>query len=187
MRRLSAIAVSVVLALSLGGVLVTQSSAGRLPPPARADCGRAGVAGAGFTVYECGSGGGGTRYSHPAELLVVRTDGSYTGYPDAFSQANLVRRSAAGEIVAAYNDSIVRIRSFALTTLVDQHRLKRLYPGNVGLAAINALTVNSAGDIFLRANYYASHRRGCANVRAERTAAGRVLVLGRSATGETCG
>jgi hypothetical protein len=145
------------------------------------------VTGAGFTVYSCASGAGGTKHAHPAELLVVRTDGGYAGYRDAFSQSNLVYKSATGEVVAAHNDAIVRVTASALTTLVDEGRLDRLFPGSPGLAGIDALTVDPAGDIYLRGNYYAARRHGCGNVRAELTAENHLKLLWRSAVGLTCG
>jgi hypothetical protein len=79
------------------------------------------------------------------------------------------------------------VTASALTTLVDRRRLDRLFPGSPSLAAIDALTVDSSRDVFLHANYYAAHRDGCGNVRAELTAAGRLKVLRRSAAGLTCG
>jgi hypothetical protein len=145
------------------------------------------VVGAGFTVYSCASGAGATKYAHPAELLVVRTDGGYAGYPDSFSQLNLVRRSASGEVVAAHNDAIVRVTASGLTTLVGERRLDRLFSGSPGLAGIDALTVDSSGDIFVRANYYAAHRHGCGNVRLKLTAENHLRLLWRSAAGLTCG
>jgi hypothetical protein len=180
-------AVGVLLAIAGCTAPADGSTAGKLPAPAKVDCGNSGVMGAGFTVYSCESGAGGTKYAHPAELLVVRPNGSYTGYPDAFSQSNLVSKSDTGEVVAAHNDAIVRVTASALTTLVDERRLDRLFPGSPDLAGIDALTVDSSGDIFLRANYYAAQRHGCGNVRVELTAAGRLKLLWRSPAGLTCG
>jgi hypothetical protein len=184
MRSAQVLALTVLVAIAGG---TAPAEAGRLPPPARVDCGDSGVAGAGFTVYGCASGAGGTRYAHPAELLVVRTNGSYTGYRDTISQPNLVSKSSTGEVAAAHNDAIVRVTAYALTTLVSERRLERLIPGSPQLSAMNALTVDSSGDIFVRANYYATHRHGCGNVRAELTAAGRLRLLWRSRTGLVCG
>jgi hypothetical protein len=187
MRSSRIFAVGVLLAIAGGTAAAVGSTAVKLPAPARVDCGDSGVVGAGFTVYACVSGAGGTKYAHSAELLVVRANGSYRGYRDAFSQADLVRKSATGEVVAAHNDAIVRVTASALTTLVDERRLDRLFPGSPGLAGIDALTVDSSGDIFLRANYYEGHLDGCGNVRAELTVAGRLKLLWPSAAGLTCG
>lgn len=158
----------------------------RLPAPLAADCG-SGVTGIGFTAYACGSGAGGTKYAHLAELVVLRTNGSYTGYRDSISEPDLRARSTTGEVVAAHNDAIVQVTASALKTLVSQRRLDQLFPGSPGLAAINALTVTASGAVLFRANYYAPHKHGCGNIRAELTAGGRVKVLWRSATGLICG
>jgi hypothetical protein len=187
MRAFRILTATGLLLLGAGGAAAAGAIAGKLPAPARVACGDSGVAGTGFTVYACASGAGGTKYSHPPELLVVRTDGSYTGYPDTFSQADLTVKSHAGDVIASHNDSIVRVTASALTTLVGERRLDRLFPGSPRLAAINALTVDSSGDIFLRANYYAPNRHGCGNVHSELTAAGRLKLLWRSTTGLTCG
>ncbi len=137
----------------------------KLPAPARVDCGDSGVAGAGFTVYTCESGGGDTKYGHPAELLVVRANGSYTGYPNTSSQADIVKRSSTRGIVASHNKSIVQITAAALRTLLSARQLEQLAPagsrGPGALGAINSLAVTSSGDVFLRLNYYAGDRHGC--------------------------
>ncbi len=86
---------------------------GRFPAALVADCG-SGVIGIGFTAYGCGSGGGRTKYAHPAELLVLRADGSYTGYRDSISEPNLMARSTTGEVVAAHNNSLVVVTVSAL-------------------------------------------------------------------------
>ena len=158
---------------------------GRLPEPLAADCG-SGVTGIGFTAYGCGSGAGGTKYAHPAELLVVRANGKYTGYHNSVSEPNLMARSNTGEVVAAHNDSIVEVTESALRTLVGQRHLDLLFPGSPGLAGIDALTVSASGVVLFRANYYAPYKHGCADIRAELTPGGRVTVLRRSATGLIC-
>jgi hypothetical protein len=187
MKRLRIVAATVLLGLAGGGTaLADGSTSGKLPPPARVDCGDSGVVGAGFTVYACDSGAGGTKYAHWPELLVVRSNGSYKGYRDAFSQADIMRKLASGEVIASHNDAVVRVTASALTTLVGERRLG-LVPGGPRLGSIDALTVDSSGDVFLRANYYARNRHGCENARWELTAAGRLRLLWRSKTGLTCG
>lgn len=186
MRGFRILAVTVPLALAGGTTFAAASAAGGLPPPARIDCGDSGVAGAGFTVYGCASGAGGTKYAHGAELLVVRTNGSYEGYRNAFSQADKIRKLADGEVIASHNDAVVQVSADALKTLVSERQLERV-PGSPRIGYITALTADSAGDIFLRANYWARNRHGCENVRWELTAAGRLTRLWRSKTGLTCG
>lgn len=188
MRGFRVLALTAVLALVGGGAALADggSTAGKLPPPARVGCGDSGVVGAGFTVFVCGSGAGGTEYAHWAELLVVRSNGSYKGYRDAFSQADQVKTMANGEVIASHNDAVVRVTASTLTTLVSERRLG-LVPGSLRLGFVNALTVDSSGDIFLRANYYARNRHGCENARWELPAAGRLKLLWRSTTGLTCG
>lgn len=106
------------------------STEARLPAPARVDCGDSGVVGAGFSVYACASGAGGTKYAHPAELLVVRANGSYTGYPNTFSQTDLVKKTATRGVVASHNNSIVQVTASALTTILSERRFDRLAPGS---------------------------------------------------------
>jgi hypothetical protein len=165
----------------------TRSTAETLPPPARVGCGDRGVAGVGFTVFACDSGAASTKYAHPGELLVVRADGSFTGYPDAFSQADLLRKSATYGIVASHDDAIYRVTAAVLVPLVTKRQLELRIPGSPLLAAIDALTVTSSGDIFLRINYYASNRHGCANARIELSAARHLKLVSKSSTGQTCG
>jgi hypothetical protein len=187
MRALRIAAAVTVLMLGSGGAAAARNKAGGLPAPARVDCGNSGVVGTGFTVYACDSGAGATKYSHPAQLLVVRTNGSYKGYPDAFSQADLIVNSNTGAVIATHNNSIVRVSASGLTTLANQRQLNRLLPGSARLLAIEDLTADSSDDIVFRANFYAGHRHGCENVRGELKATKRVKLLWRSATGLTCG
>jgi hypothetical protein len=187
MRRFGILAWMAVL--TLAGVNTADAgggTSGKLPPPARVDCGNSGVVGAGFTVYVCSSGAGGTKYAHWPEMLVVLSDGSYKGYRDAFSQADLVRTMADGEVIASHNDEVVRVTAAALMTLVSERRLRHV-AGSRRIGSIDALAVDSSGDIFLRANYYARNRHGCENARWELTAAGRLKLLWRSKRGLTCG
>lgn len=163
-----------------------EAAPGKLPPSARSDCGDYGVPGAGFAVFVCGSGAGGTKYAHWPELLVVRTDGSYKGYRDLFSQDDRVRKLPSGEVIASHNNAIVRVTASALTTIVSQHRLSRVR-GSQRMGYIDALAVDSTGNIFVRANYWARDRHGCENARWELTAAGRLKLLWRSKAGLTCG
>ena len=176
----------VVLLLAAGAGPADAGTKGRLPAPLAADCGP-GVTGIGFTAYACSDGDGGTKYAHPSELLVLRTNGSYTGYRDSISEPNRMARSTIGEVVAAHNHSIVQVTASALKILVSQRQLDQLFPGSPGLVAVNALTVTASGAVVFRANYYAPHKHGCGNIRAELTAGGRVKVLWRSATGLICG
>ena len=186
MTRIRMLGVTLVLAFAAGAGVACASTPAKLPAPARVDCGQSGIAGAGFTVYVCGSGAGGTKYAHWPELLVVRTDGSYRGYRDAFSQADVVRKLADGEVIASHNDAVVRVTAFALKILVARGRLG-LVAGRPRLGSIDTLTVDPAGDIFLRANYYARNRHGCENARWELTAGGRLKLVWRSKSGLTCG
>ena len=150
-----------------------------------ADCGLE-ASGSDFTAYACASGAGGTKYAHSAELLVVRND-RFSSYPDDMSEPNLMASSATGEVIAAHNDSIVRLTASALTTLVDERELDQLFLDTVGVAGVNGLAVDQSGDVFVVANYYAGDRHGCGDVIAELTTTGRLKPLWRSATGLTCG
>jgi hypothetical protein len=181
-RNLALAVLLPVLAVAPAGA----GAAGRLPGPLAADCG-SGTSGIGFTAYSCIGGGAGTRYAHSAELLVVRSSGAYTGFQDSISEPNLMVRSTAGEVVAAHNDSIVRVTDTGLKPLVSKRQLVRLLPGSPGVAAIDRLAVTASGAVFFRANDYAPHDRGCANIRAEQVSGGYVRVLQRSAVGLTCG
>jgi hypothetical protein len=159
----------------------------KLLATASAGCAAAGVAGSGFVAYACMSGGARSGHSHPAELLVVHSDGSYKGYPDHFSQAELMTRSARTGVLAAHNDAIVQVTATGLRTLLSATRIARLAPGAGAIAAIDSLRVSRAGDILVRVNYHASARHGCENVSAELTARHRLVVLSRSRSGLVCG
>jgi hypothetical protein len=185
MRGFCMLVLTALLSLAGGTAVADANKAGKLPPPARVGCGDSGVAGAGFTVYACESGAGGTKYAHWPELLVVRTNGSYRGYRDAFSQAEILRKLANGEVVATHNNAVVQVTASGLGTLVGERQLD--LPGSPRLGYIDSLTVDSAGDIFLRANYYARNRHGCENARWERKTAGHLTLRWRSKTGLTCG
>ena len=177
---------AIIAALACGAASADASTARKLPPPARVGCGDSGVAGVGFTVFVCASGAGGTQYAHWPELLVVRADGSYKGYRDAFSQDDLVRKLAGGRLIASHNNEVVEVTAFALKPLIRTRQLT-IVAGGPRLGSIDRLTVDSSGDIFLLANYYARHRHGCEYGRWELTAAGRLKLLWRSKTGLTCG
>jgi hypothetical protein len=183
--RGKALVLAVLLAIAVSALLADGSAAGKLPPPARSGCGSSAV-GTGFTVYVCSSGAGGTKYAHWPELLVVRANGSYRGYRNAFSQADIVRRTPSGEVIASHNNAVVLVTASALRTLVSERQLD-LVPGRPRLGYINALSVDSSGDVFVRANYYARDRHGCENVRWELTGAGHLGLLWRSKTGLICG
>lgn len=172
------------LQLTRSGLLVAK---GRLPAPAAVSCEGWGAEGPGFTAFSCLSGAGGTRYSHPAELLVVRSDGSFSGYQTDVGEQDVLARSATGKVVVAHNFSIVQVTASAIITLVTERELDRLFPRTVGVAAINGLAVDRSGDIFVSVNYYASDRHGCGNVIAERKATGQLKSLWRSGSGAICG
>ena len=180
---------NIALTFLLAAIIATSADAGtsaRLPAPLAVDCGP-GVSGVGFIAYACGDGDGGTKNSHPSELLVLRANGSYKGYRDLISEPDLRARSTTGEVVAAYNDALVRVTSSALKTLASSRELDRLFSGSSHLAAINKVSVAASGAVLFRANYYAGDRHGCGNVLGELTSAGRLKVLARSATGLSCG
>lgn len=183
-RRLAVVLLLVFVAVVAPAAAGTK---GQLPAPAAVDCGASGVAGIGFTAYSCASGAGGTKYAHQQELLVVRNNGTYKGYGTAFSQQDRIARSNNGEVIAAHNGSIVRVTASALKVLINERRLDRLFPGSPGLVAINALTATPSGEVVFRANYWARHKHGCGNVRAELTTAGQVKLFWRTGTGLTCG
>lgn len=180
------VAVTALLTFGGGTAFADGSTAEKLPLPARIGCGDSGVVGAGFTVYVCSSGAGGTKYAHWPELLVVRTDGSYKGYVNRFSQADIVRKSPGGEVIASHNNAVVRVTETSLKTLVSKRRLE-LMAGRPRIGYINALSVDSAGNIFLLANYWAGNRRGCENIRWELTAAEHLKLIWWSKTGVICG
>lgn len=171
------------LVLSRSGLLVAN---GRLPAQAATDCGW-GVPGAGFIAYGCSSGGARTKHPHSAELLVVRDDHGYHGYHDTISEPNLIAGAPSGEVVAAQNDAIVRVTATGLRVLAGKGALERLFPDAIGIAAINAIAIDSAGRVVVAVNYYARNRHGCANAIAELTPIRQLKVLWRSGAGRTCG
>jgi hypothetical protein len=143
-----------------------------------------GVEGAGFTAFTCASGGGMTKYPHPQELLVVRRDNTFFGYPTIGEDGGLVT-SGDGEVFAVHNKSVVRVTSAGIITIIPEVQIDRLIPNSRSVAAINGIAIGRGGAIFLTPNLYLA--RGCGNVIAELTTGGELKTLWRSSASRACG
>lgn len=167
-RRLLLAVVAVLLAGgSLGAAFVVRSSNG--PHGEGADCGK-GVAGRGFHVFACMSGGARAGHPHPKELLVVRKDRSSVAYP-AFRVGELA--VGAGEVVATYDVNLVRVTSSRLLPLLTTRELARaLHTRATAVMDIYAPTFDARGDIYFVASILS--RSGCENRTLERTTGGAI-------------
>lgn len=160
------------------GVVAAGSSSTSVPAIA-SDCFKS-VAGQGFRVFSCVSGGASVGHPHPRELLVIRDNGSHVAYP-AFRDGKLA--AGDGEIVALYNVSLVRVTSSRLAPLVTYGELARaLHRRSPEIMGINDLRVDTRGDIYFVASVLKRDSRGCGSPLLERTAAGMLRQIRASTT-----
>jgi len=117
-------------------------------------------------VFLCFSGAG-----HPKELLVLRDNGTTETYP-AFRLGAIT--SANGEVVAARNDSVVRVMSHGLTTIASSQTLDGLVSGTV-IIDIGEIAISNDRNIFLTTDQ--ENRKGCTATISEISAGGRVRRL----------
>jgi hypothetical protein len=151
-----------------GGAGATVASR-QIANSALADCAE-GVPGLGFQVFACMSGGARTGHPHPKELLVVRSDGSRVAYP-----AYRIGKPAVGdgEVVAAYNDSLVRVTSSRVVPLLTRGELAgALHIRRSPIDDIYAPTVDGQGNIYFHASIAIVGRSGCQNRVFERATSG---------------
>lgn len=140
------------LKLTPAGLLVRTRLDATLPNWIKQNCG-APASGPGFIAFECDSGSG-----HPKELLVRRGNGTMDDYP-RFGGGALT--SAAGEAVAGYNGTVVRVTAKGLRTILSNLQTTRLAPGSLPGLTTNALALNSRGDLFIAGDVYLDHAAGC--------------------------
>lgn len=150
-----------------------------VPAVAAVDCG-SDVPGPGFHVFACASGGAAAGHPHPAELVVVRSDGSAVSYPD-YRGGDVA--SGGGEVVATYDDNLVRVTSRRLVPLLTSRELARALHipfTAIRVGDIYAPTVDGRGDVYFVAS--ALSRSGCQNRILERTAGGAIRQVWASST-----
>jgi hypothetical protein len=138
------------------------------------ECGT-GVAGPGFDVFACMSGGFLAGHPHPKELLVVRKDGSSASYP-----AYRVGRLAVGDgkVVAVYDDTLVGVTSRSLVPLVTQAGLAHaLHRRALLVMGYDRLRVDARGDLYFFVSTLIRGRYGCQSRLFERLAGGRIRQL----------
>lgn len=115
--------------------------------------------GQGFRVFACMSGGAAAGHPHSKELLVVRRDGSTAAYP-AFRLGGLSARD--GEVVAAYDFSLVQVTSRRLVTLVTARALARaLRVRPAAVMDLYDLRIDARGNVSLVASVLRGHDSGC--------------------------
>lgn len=174
---LIAAAVLVVGGAGAATAAVALKSANSVPAIA-SDCGR-NVSGPGFHVFACMSGGARAGHPHPKELLVVRNGGSSVAYP-AFRVGELA--VGHGEVVANYNENLVRVTSSRLVPLLTSGELARaLHVQSTAIMDIYDTRVDAHGDVYFIASVLSPSRSGCQNPLLERTAGGTVHQI-RSST-----
>ena len=165
---------------SSGGAGATVAS--RHPNAALADCAE-GVPGLGFQVFACMSGGARTGYPHPKELLAVRSDGSKVAYPGYRIGKPAV---GDGEVVAAYDDDLVRVTSGRVVPLLTTGELARaLHVRRSPIDDIYAPRVDRRGDIYFHASIAIVGRSGCQNGVFERATGGAIHQISASRS-STC-
>lgn len=148
-------------------------------PAIAADCGRS-VSGGGLHVFACMSGGARAGHPHPKELLVVRKNGSSVAYPDYGGQGLAV---GDGEIVAVYDDSLVRVTNRRLVPLVTRGDLSRaLHEQPITLMGFGHFRVDARGDISFFASTLIRGRHGCQSRYFERLAGGAVRQIWTSSS-----
>jgi hypothetical protein len=133
------------------------------------------VAAPAFHVFSCMSGGAAAGRPHPKELLVVRKDGSSVAYP-----AWRVGPLAVGgkEVVAGYDDELVRVTSRRLVPLVTREALGRaLQRRGVVIMGFKSVKVDGRGDIHFFVSTLIRGRHGCQNRSLERLSGGRIREL----------
>jgi hypothetical protein len=163
--------------LTACGAVAHQSAAstGEVGP----ECG-AGVSGPGFHVFACMSGGAQAGRPHPKELLVVRKDRSSVTYP-AFRVGRLA--VGDGEVVAVYDDELVRVTSRRLVPLVTQDELaSALHRRAILIMGFDHLRVDARGDVYFFASTLIRGRYGCQNRSLERLTGGRIRQIRASAS-----
>lgn len=171
---------AVVLVVAGGGAAsaaVTLKSSNPVPAIA-SGCGRS-VSGPGFRVFACMSGGARAGHPHPKELLVVRNDGSSVAYPDYGGMAFAV---GDGEVVASYDDSLVRLTSRRLVLLVTQSELASALHQTILIMGFGHFTVNARGDLYFFASTLIRGRHGCQNRHLERLAGGTIRQISASSS-----
>jgi hypothetical protein len=138
-----------------------------------------GVVGAGFRAFACESGLG-----HPRELFVARGDGSSVAYPAHRPVGVAVHGS---DIVASYDNSLVRVTSSRLIPLLTNGELVRALHTNLIWDIVDPGT-DAQGDIYFLASIENPRRTGCQSLILERTTRGTIHRLWASPTSQntTC-
>lgn len=173
-RRLLILLLAVLLGGEAAGGEVALNSSSPVPALASVNCGR-GVAGQGFRVFACMSGGVLAGHPHPKELLVVRKDGSSVGHP-AFGGFGFA--VGDGEVVAAYDDNLVRVTSRRLVPLVTRDGLANALhrqTKTILIMGFGHLRVDARGNIYFFASTLIHGRYGCQSRYLERLTGGRIL------------
>jgi hypothetical protein len=135
------------------------------------ECG-SGVSGPGFRVFACMSGGALAGRPHPKELLVLRSDGTSAAYP-AFRVGGFA--AGDGDVVAVYDDTLVRVTSRRLVPLVTQERLaSALHRRLLLIMGFDHLRLDAQGDLYFDASILQRGRHGCQNRSLERLPGGRI-------------
>jgi hypothetical protein len=153
------------LLLTASGRFVSDTS-NRVPRVAwqAVDCG-IGVAGPGFHAFACESG-----LRHPKQLLVVRSDGSAATYP---AHGHMEFAVGRGDVIAAYDDNLVRVTSSRLVPLLTHDELLRALHTRL-IWGILAPAVDAHGDIYFVASIENMSRSGCQSLILDRTTGGTV-------------
>jgi hypothetical protein len=173
-RRHPALVAAAVLLVGGGGIAAAALGldTSRSVPTAGSECG-GGVSGPGFHVFACMSGGARAGHPHPKELLVVRKNGSSVAYPDYGGQDVA---ASDGEVVASYDDTLVRVTSRRLVPLVTQDELSSaLHRRTILIMGFGRrFRVDARGDLYFFASTLIRGRHGCQSRYLERLSGGAI-------------
>lgn len=128
------------------------------------------------------SGGARAGHPHPKELLVVRNDGSSVAYP---AYGGFGFAVGDGEVVATYDDSLVRVTSRRLVPLVTEDDVAGVLhrqPKTILIMGFGHLRVDASGDIYFFASTLIYGRHGCQSRYLERATDGTIRQIRASST-----
>lgn len=175
MKSLKALAALLCLATACASA--SAASPGKPGP----ECGN-GVAGPGFRVFACMSGGAKAGHPHPKELLVVRDDGSSVAYP-AYGGFGFAVED--GQVIAVRDYSLVRVTSHRLVSLVTRKELASALHVQTKaflIMGFGKLRVDNRGDIDFYVSTLIRGHHGCQSGQFERLTSGRLHELWESST-----
>jgi hypothetical protein len=165
---------ALVALLSLATACASASAAS--PGKPGPECGK-GVAGPGFRVFACMSGGAQAGHPHPKELLVVRDDGSSAAYP---AYGGFGFAVGAGQVVAVHDYGLVRVTGRRLVSLVTRKELAgalHVRTKALSIMGFGKLGIDHRGDLYFYVSTLIRGHYGCQSRHFVRLTSGRLHEL----------